>query len=86
MGARIVATARNVELNSTGDTRIADWLRRAGSQSETFSRRHFKTLALSASAVRPGEASDCGRHRQRGGSKESGSDEDTVELHCGEMA
>ena len=85
ISTRIVATVRNVEIHFTGDTRIADWLRWAASQSETFSRWQFKTLALSASAARPGEASDCGRHRQRGGSEESGGDADNVELHYGEM-
>jgi hypothetical protein len=77
IGARIVGTTRNVELDFIGDTRIADWLRRAASQTETYGSRQLETLALSASAARPSEAGDCGRHRQRGGS-ESGSDEDNV--------
>ena len=85
IGASIVATARNVELDLTGDTRIPDRLHRAASQSEAYSRRHIETLALRASTICSSKAGDSGRHCQRGGSDESSGDEENVELHYGEM-
>jgi len=81
-----VATARYVELDLVGDTRIPDGLGRAASQSATESSRHVGTSTLRAGTVRSSEDGDCGRHRQRGGSEESGGNEDNVELHYSEIA
>ena len=86
IAAIIVPTARDVELDLVGDSGIPDGLGRAASQSATESSRHVGTSTLRAGTVRPSEDGDCGRHRQRGGSEESGSDEDNVELHYNEMA
>ena len=80
-----MATARYVELDLVGDTRIPDGLGRAASQSATESSRHVGTSTLRAGTVRPSEDCDCGRHRQGGGSEESSSDEDNVELHYSEI-
>jgi len=84
IGAGIVGTARNIKLKLLNNTRIPDWLHEATSRSQTYSRRNFESPDLIASAVRPKEVGDCGGHRQRGGSEESGGDEDNVELHYGE--
>ena len=77
-------TARDVELNLVGDSRVPDGLGRAASQSATESSGHVGTSTLRAGTVRPSEDGDCGRHRQRGGSEESSGDEDNVELHYSE--
>jgi len=81
-----VATARDVELDLAGDPRIPDGLGRAASQSATESSGHIGISTLRAGTVRPSEDGDGGRHRQGGGSQESGSDKDNVELHYSEMA
>jgi len=86
IAAIIVPTARNIELNLVGDSGIPDGLGRAASQSATESSGHVRTSTLRAGTVRASEDGDCGRHRQRGGSEESGGDEDNVELHYSEMA
>jgi len=86
IAAIIVGTARNEELDLVGDPRIPDWLRRATSQSATESSGHVGTSTLGAGTVRPSEDGDWGRHRQRGGSEESGGDKGNVELHCSEIA
>jgi len=81
-----MATARDVELDLTGDSGIPDGLGRAASQCATESSGHVGTSTLRAGTVRSSEDGDCGRHRQRGGSEESSGNEDNVELHYSEIA
>ena len=76
-----MATARDIELDLVGDSRVPDGLGRAASQSATESSRHVGTSTLRAGAVRASKDGDCGRHRQGGGGEESGGNENKVELH-----
>lgn len=85
VGANIVTTARNEELNFVGDTRISDGLDRTASQSGTDRSLQCEALALRISAVRPSEAGDGGRHCLRGAGEESSGDEGNVESHYGKM-
>jgi hypothetical protein len=80
-----VLTARQEELDLTGDTRITDRLARpAVCEEDTFGSGYGEGAADSrASAARPSEESDCGRHRWRGAGEESGGDKGDVELHYG---
>jgi len=81
-----VPTARDVELDLVGDSRVPDGLGRAASQSATESSGHVGASTLRAGTVRASEDGDCGRHRQRGGSEESSGNKDDVELHYSEIA
>jgi hypothetical protein len=80
-----VLTARQEELDLTGDTRITDRLARpAFCEEDTLAPGYSEGAANSqASAACPGEEGDCGRHSWRGRGEESGSDKGNVELYYG---
>lgn len=77
----IVGTAGLEELDLVGDTGIAPGPRGAAALGETSSGASSSGAALSASAARPCERDDSGRHRGGGAHQQGGSEEAEVEVH-----